>query len=685
MLLRWFSWRGRKLQLTGPLLLAGLAEASVVAWRASRIAEVGSWGRLWTEAFAAGVVGALIFLPGVLLVEIVSEAAGRFAQGRGGTRARRFIQAVVWAAGGLGPAVWVMTWWERFSVLAVLPALIGAGIALAAFAWLAQTRRTWLRMATGGGALAVVILVVIYDARTAFGQYPNFHVAVQWLAVLVAVAALREFPRTRRPALLLRARGLTVAGACAVILFPIHWAVGPGGDARSMVRGVGWMTLPRTQLSHGTSLNPRCEDAANIPELPPEARAASFLRYANLNALPRDLKGRDLILVILDAVRSDRLGAYGSNRKLTPGLDALAERSVVFENAYASSSGTVGTLGALFCLSPPSWTEITTQQVFWRAKLRPECRTMAQRLAGRGYRTQAYLQYYVAGTLSPESGYLRGFETSAQGKNDKQVVAAALDGLRAAKKGKRPLFTWLQLGQAHHPYTVTPPFAPRGKSEAARYDAAVQSVDAAVGDLVAGLKKLGLWRRAVLVVMADHGEEFGEHGGTHHNRTLYDEVLHVPLLVHDARLSPQRVKSQVVVSDLSAWLLWKHRGRPDPAVVDRVAESAGRLYGALGDVRVSELLSNTGVQVSLIRGSEKAMRNLSGGYDQLYDRAGDPSERRNLAEAERDAALLADLDTYETLRRCTRRAEIVPLRGKPKVPEASVAKAPAPAPEQSAP
>jgi arylsulfatase A-like enzyme len=185
--------------------------------------------------------------------------------------------------------------------------------------------------------------------------------------------------------------------------------------------------------------------------------------------------------------------------------------------------------------------------------------------------------------------------------------------------------------------------------------------------------------------MADHGEEFGEHGGTHHNRTLYDEVLHVPLLVHDARLSPQRVKSQVVVSDLSAWLLWKHRGRPDPAVVDRVAESAGRLYGALGDVRVSELLSNTGVQVSLIRGSEKAMRNLSGGYDQLYDRAGDPGERRNLAEAERDAALLADLDTYETLRRCTRRAEIVPLRGKPKVPEASVAKAPAPAPEQSAP
>jgi arylsulfatase A-like enzyme len=676
--LRWLGRRGRAPHLTGPLLLAGLAEACVVAWRASRIADVGSWARLWTEAFTAGVVGALFFLPGVLLLEIASEGAGRFADRRWGSGARRIAQAVAWAVGGLGAAVWVMSWWERFSVLAVLPVLAAVGVALATFAWLAQTPRRPLRYATGTLALAAVTVGVICDAHTAFGQYPNFHVAAQWLAVLVSVAALREFWPVRSPAPVPRARGLAAAGACAVIFLPLHWAMGSGSAERNLVRGLGWMTLPRMQLSHVASLNPRCEDAAGFPDLPFEARASSFLRYANFNALPRDLKGRNLVLVIMDAVRADRLGAYGSTRRLTPNLDALAEQSVVFKNAYAASSGTTGTMGALFCLSPPSWTEMTTQQVFWRAKLRPGCRTMAERLAARGYRTQAYLQFYVAGTLSPDSGYLRGFQSLTKGKNDAQVVAAALGGLRAAKKKKGPTFAWLQLGQAHQPYTPTPPFVPRDKSEEAHYDAAVQSVDAAVGDLVAGLKKLGLWRRTMLVVMADHGEEFGEHGGRYHNRTLYDEVLRVPLVVHDGRLSPQEVDREVVVSDLSAWLLWEHRGEPDPAVVGRVSESAGRLYGVLGDVRVSELLSNTGVQVSLVRGSEKALRNLSGGYDQLYDLADDPHERRNLAEAEKNDTLLADLDTYEALRRCTRRAEIVPLRGEPKPRAGSVAAVGAP-------
>ena len=120
---------------------------------------------------------------------------------------------------------------------------------------------------------------------------------------------------------------------------------------------------------------------------------------------------------------------------------------------------------------------------------------------------------------------------------------------------------------------------------------------------------------------------------------------------------------KVSVSDLGAWLLWERRGAPDPEVVSRVAASAGRLYGALGDVRVSELLSNTGVQVSLVRGPRKAVRHLSGRYDELYDRSWDAAERRNLVEAEPGDELIASLDRYEAIRRCTRRAQIMPIRG----------------------
>jgi arylsulfatase A-like enzyme len=274
------------------------------------------------------------------------------------------------------------------------------------------------------------------------------------------------------------------------------------------------------------------------------------------------------------------------------------------------------------------------------------------------------LHYYVAGTLAGDSGYLQGFESLETGKTDAQVISAALEDLRRPRKGdRRPWFLWIQLGQAHHPYVPSPPFAPKRRTEEARYDAAVQSVDAAVGDLVRGLKEQGLWRKSVLVVMSDHGEEFGEHGGRHHNRALYDESIRVPLLVHDPRVGPRHVDDDVSVSDLGAWLLWERRGAPDHEVVTRVASSAGRLYGALGDVRVSELLSNTGVQVSLVRGRRKAIRNLSGKYDELYDRSWDAAERRNLVEAEPGDELIADLDRYEAIRRCTRRARIMPIRG----------------------
>ena len=637
-------------------------------FRAGPIAEVDSWGRLGGVALGAGAMGAILFFPGIMLLEFLSDAAGRGAARRWGPRIGRISAAALWGAGGLSAALWVMSWYERFRAGAVALPLAAAAVGLFALAWFTRSSGVWIRRTAGAAALAAVALAVVVDARTAFGQYPTFHVALQWLALLVAAEALRALGPLRVPARLAGegrlSRSLVAATACAAIVMPLHWELGPASGTRGLVRGLGWMTLPRMQLFHEAPLNPDCDDpAALAAELPEEARAAAFLKYAHLGPLRRDLGGRNLVLVVMDAVRADRLAAYGGGG-LTPNLDALAESSVLFENAYASSSGTIGTVGSMFCLSPPSWTEMTTQQVFWKARLREECTTIAERLAARGYRTRAHLHYYVAGTLAGDSGYLQGFEAADTGETDAQVVRFALDDLKQARRrDRRSSFLWIQLGQAHHPYVPSPAFPPAGKSEEARYDAAVRSVDAAVGDLVRGLKRQGLWRKTVLVVMADHGEEFGEHGGRHHNRALYDESIRVPLLVHDPRVRPRRVEDDVSVSDLGAWLLWEWRGAPDPEVVARVAASAGRLYGALGDVRVSELLSNTGVQVSLVRGPRKAVRHLSGRYDELYDRSWDAAERRNLVEAEPGDELIASLDRYEAIRRCTRRAQIMPIRG----------------------
>ncbi|MDP3937061.1 MAG: sulfatase-like hydrolase/transferase [Deltaproteobacteria bacterium] len=645
-------------------LLAGLGEALAVAWRASRIAEVDSWAGLLLAAFGAGATGAMRLLPALFLLELLAAAVGRGVSRASGPRAGQWAAALTWGAGAGGVAFWVLTWYVRFDPARMAPLLGGAAVGMALLARAFGSKRAGLRRSAVALAFAVACAAVIFESRISFGQYPTFHVAVQWLALAVLAAALGAIAAFRAPLRGLGGGGLGLVAAGVLVALPLHWSLGASTADRATVHKLGWMTLPQDQLLNMGTLNPLCEAAEDVPLLPAAARAEAFLRHAHLDPLPRDLAGRNLILVVMDAVRRDRVGAYGGRGGLTPNLDALAGGSVVFENAYASSAGTIGTMGAMFCLAPPSWVEMTTEEVFWRGKLGEGCKTMAERLSERGYATSAHLHFYVAGTFPKASGFHRGFDEVTRGENDFDVVETALMALDREREGDdRPVFFWLQLGQAHEPYVAPPGFEPRDGSEESRYDAAVASIDAAVGALEAGLRSRGVWRESVVVVLADHGEEFGDHGGRHHNRTVYDEMLRVPLVVHDARLKPRRVREDVVLSDLGAWLLWQRDGRPDGEVVDRVASSAGLLYGALGGVRIAELLSNAGIRVALIDGPRKAMRNLTSRYDELYDRKADPRERRNLARADSRDSLLAALDRYEALRSCTRRAHVTPLWG----------------------
>lgn len=649
------------LRLLALALLAGLAEAIIVAWRVSRIAEVDSWLALCAAAFVAGATAAMRLFPVLILLELLAAAIGKVVNGFAGERAGRVAACFAWGVGAAGAALWVLTWYERFAAARIVVPLAAIAVSLAALAFALGSSHDRLRRGAALLALLGVAGVVALDARTLFGQYPTLHVASQWLALAVTAATLAALGafRVRPPR-----NALGALAICLLVAMPLHWGVGVSVAERTTVRKLGWLTLPQAQLLGASTLNPACEGAPDIAGPGAAARAGAFLEHANFDALPRDLAGRNLILVVMDAVRADRVGAYGAGEGLTPNIDALARKSVLFENAYASSSGTIGTLGAMFCMAPPSWVEMTTEKVFWRGSLGKGCRTIAERLSTRGYGTHAHLYYYVMGTLSDRSGFLRGFERVTKGESDLDVVNNALMSLEAgARRSARPQFVWLQLAQAHEPYTPSPGHAPRDGSEEARYDASLSSVDAAVGELEAGLRRLGLWRNSVLVLLSDHGEEFGDHGGRYHNRTVYDEMLRVPLIVHDARVAPRRVPDDVVLGDLGAWLLWEHGGVPQADVVARVASSAGLLYRALGGVRVAELLSNTGIRVALIKGPRKAMRNLTSRYDELYDRARDPGERRNLAGEGVDDPLLAALDRYEALRNCTRRAHVTPIWG----------------------
>src|SRR6185503_19986506 len=284
-----------------------------------------------------------------------------------------------------------------------------------------------------------------------------------------------------------------------------------------------------------------------------------------------------VVLVVLDSVRADRLGALGYLRALTPRLDALAKDGLLFERAYAASSFAPQALSALWTGRLPSQGGSTGTA----AVPHPTVPTLPRLFLGAGFRTA--LATNSAGLRA--RGFTRGFDEleidSVPGRWSGEIVTQkALDLVDCA--AEKPLFLVVDYADADEPHlppselraridvpapeepltlaalraqagslapelTSTPAF----QDLVARYDAEVADVDRCLGELVDGLAARGLLDGTLLVVTASHGEEFLEHGYVGSGWTLFEEVLRVPLVVYaPGRLEPGRVRAPVSVADL---------------------------------------------------------------------------------------------------------------------------------------
>ncbi len=329
----------------------------------------------------------------------------------------------------------------------------------------------------------------------------------------------------------------------------------------------------------------------------------------------------DLLLVVIDSLRADRLGAYGYPRPTSPNLDALAEEGVVFTEAWSSSSWTKPSVGSLFTSRLPSEHGAVT---FDRV-LDPALPTLAQRLRAAGYRTVGVSGNFVH--VSERNGFHRGFEVwrafgvppreargdtiwseddagpgrgvrlgAADAGRINQEVAAAIAGLDAA-----PLFLYVHYMEPH------PGFAPparhrrafvegeagprsasterlvdlaagRAEADAAErrhlgdlYDAEIAAVDEGLGALLALLEKRRPGRERVVAVVADHGEELADHGRWFHGLTLHREVLRVPLVLWDSRRRgpPRRRSEPVDLLDVPTTLLAVAGAEPAEGMLGR--------------------------------------------------------------------------------------------------------------------
>jgi arylsulfatase A-like enzyme len=394
----------------------------------------------------------------------------------------------------------------------------------------------------------------------------------------------------------------------------------------------------------------------------------------------------DIIVIVGDTLRADRLGSYGGARALTPFMDSIAARATLFRNAYATSSWTNPSVASVFTSRYPSQHGV----ISFDSVLAESEVTLAEALREAGYATAFFSPN---GVLREDWGYGQGFTEFAEfaipgieqqpdhlrlpyrADYTNRHALAWLDSLKASGAQRPPVFLYLQYMEPHSPYAPLkgalerilagrpPPdldevnrFAFVGNDVAVDdrvlralqdvYDAEVLSLDTELRRLFKGLGARGLLENAIVVVTSDHGEEFKEHGLIGHEKTLFGEVTRVPLLIAlPGKDQPAEVTDTVSLVDLAPTLL-SLIGRPIPpsfegrSLLSRSGEASppGLAYSEL-------IVPETGGwrrfgphQRSLVIGGHKLIAGI-GGELEYYDLQADPGEQapNALDEAERVA------------------------------------------------
>ncbi len=352
---------------------------------------------------------------------------------------------------------------------------------------------------------------------------------------------------------------------------------------------------------------------------------------------PATFPGAPVVLVSIDTLRADHLPAYGYKGVATPALDALARDSVVFENAYSPVPLTLPAHASLLSgqLPPVHGVRDNLGYVF-DAEAHP---TLTSLLKARGYATGAAVSAYV---LHHTTGLAAGFDfyddhvdTAAAGHAVGQAQRPGTETARRALAwlsgvGAPPPFLFLHLYEPHSPYDPPEPY--RGRYAASPYDGEIAEADAIVGSVVAELKAKGLYDRALVIVLSDHGEGLNDHGEEYHGILLYREALHVPLLVKlpGASRAGERVSRPVGLVDVM----------PTVAALLGIAVPPGLagqpLFGAATPAAPVGVYSETFYPRIHLGWSE--LRSLidaryhyiEGPRPELFDIASDPGERRNL-------------------------------------------------------
>jgi hypothetical protein len=299
---------------------------------------------------------------------------------------------------------------------------------------------------------------------------------------------------------------------------------------------------------------------------------------------------RGIILISLDTLRADHLRCYGYSRPTSPNLDRLAREGLLATTMISSAPWTLPSHMSLFTGLDPTEHGVTGLK---KPPLDRSVPTLGERMAERGFWCEAFLG---GANLAPSWGIERGFRRYDYGGGGARVVfGRAIDWL--SERPRDRFFLFLHTMDIHTPYnrhTEHPVWSDGSRvsmdmvSKGARplpeliaaYDDGIRSTDAALGALFSALHRLGYWDSTAIVIFADHGEEFLDHGGLMHGRSLHRELLHIPLIIRAPGGPQGRLDGQLHgLVDLHGTVLalgdalLQGKAPPDPLLLPRGEEN----------------------------------------------------------------------------------------------------------------
>jgi arylsulfatase A-like enzyme len=377
----------------------------------------------------------------------------------------------------------------------------------------------------------------------------------------------------------------------------------------------------------------------------------------------------NVLFVTVDALRADRLSAYGYGRSTSPNVDRLIEQGVRFTHARTIEPLTNPALCSMLTSRYPHEHASTRNGL----RMRSGFASISKALQGRGYHTAAFVgNWTLRDKLSGLGEHFEHYEeiftrrrwfgfVRREATAD-DLTEQTLDWIRqhVQSNRERPFFAWVHYVEPHAPYRLHEQYLDQLGVERSgsvppqdRYDTEIAFVDASIGHLLREVRNLGLMENTLIVFTADHGESLGEHKYWGHGRHLYEPTLRIPMsLTWEGRLAPRTIDSPALLIDLAPTVL-SLLAQPHPSGFrgydwgdvltgggeppsDRLTHYQAH-RGAVLSRHDSDLARRSGLlEVGLIQNGRKEIFRIQNNRRWIFDLESDPLEVRSLDESAED-------------------------------------------------